>query len=291
MTQALPLDNERIMDLLALEATEGLSAAQTRELDTYFAANPQYDRFGMLLAAAATDLALLHDDECYEIPAQLREKIVNGAAGGAVQGGSGGSSAVATIPTARNVGPSGPRASETVIQMPQRVDAAATRGIGGMLGWLAAAAAVAFAFWSLNQPGGGVVDEAPLTTSQRLAALEQEATDLVRAAWTPGVDAFDGVSGEVVWSDARQQGFMIFEGLEPNSPTEKQYQLWIVDPERDEKPVDGGVFDVATSERVIVPIDAKLAVDDPTVFALTVEKPGGVVVSAGPLVLVAAVES
>lgn len=90
---------------------------------------------------------------------------------------------------------------------------------------------------------------------------------------------------------------MTFRNLSPNDPTQRQYQLWVVDPSRDKHPVDGGVFDIAScpadanttpSGEVIVPIVCKLPVASPAAFALTVEKPGGVVVSAGPLVLVAA---
>jgi anti-sigma-K factor RskA len=55
--------------------------------------------------------------------------------------------------------------------------------------------------------------------------------------------------------------------------------LWIFDPERDEKPIDGGVFDVDKEGEVLIPIHAKLPVGKPTLFAITVEKPGGVVVS------------
>jgi hypothetical protein len=39
------------------------------------------------------------------------------------------------------------------------------------------------------------------------------------------------------------------------------------------------VFDVSSSGEVIVPITAKLYIHRPTLFAVTVEKPGGVVVS------------
>lgn len=50
-------------------------------------------------------------------------------------------------------------------------------------------------------------------------------------------------------------------------------------------PVDGGVFEInaaradAATGEVIVPVTAKLRVRGPTLFAVTVEKPGGVVVS------------
>jgi len=105
--------------------------------------------------------------------------------------------------------------------------------------------------------------------------------DMVRTKWElPAPDPTQGTDlGEVVWSTEAQQGFMTFRGLPVNDPTKEQYQLWIIDPSRDEKPVDGGVFDIASAGESIVPIRAKLRVDKPTVFAITVEKPGGVVVS------------
>ena len=48
-------------------------------------------------------------------------------------------------------------------------------------------------------------------------------------------------------------------------------------------------FDVGPGGEVVIPIDAKLRVGRPTAFAITLEKAGGVVVSDGPLLLVAAV--
>ena len=75
---------------------------------------------------------------------------------------------------------------------------------------------------------------------------------------------------------------MRFRGLAPNDSSESQYQLWIFDPTRadwEAKPVDGGVFDVPDTGEVVVPIDAKLAVAETALFAITIEVPGGVVVS------------
>ena len=72
---------------------------------------------------------------------------------------------------------------------------------------------------------------------------------------------------------------MRFVGMPVNDATAEQYQLWIIDPDRDEEPIDGGVFDIESSGEVVVPINAKLAVLNPAAFAITIEKPGGVVVS------------
>jgi len=76
---------------------------------------------------------------------------------------------------------------------------------------------------------------------------------------------------------------MRLRGLAANDPIVEQYQLWIFDADRDAAhPVDGGVFDVAASSadgELCIPIDARLPIGKPTLFAITVEKPGGVVVS------------
>ena len=116
---------------------------------------------------------------------------------------------------------------------------------------------------------------------QQRDKLIASASDIVRSKWeSTALEQKQGMElGEVIWSSAAQQGFMTIRGLPINDATKEQYQLWIIDPSRDEKPVDGGVFDIASDIESIVPIQAKLRVDKPTVFAITVEKPGGVVVS------------
>ena len=74
---------------------------------------------------------------------------------------------------------------------------------------------------------------------------------------------------------------MLFNGLPVNNPAEFQYQLWIFDRRQDERyPIDGGVFDVQADGSVVVPVAAKLRVNEPYLFAVTIEKPGGVVVSS-----------
>lgn len=85
--------------------------------------------------------------------------------------------------------------------------------------------------------------------------------------------------GRVVWDSVSQSGFMSFNALPVNDSAVQQYQLWIIDPKRDDEPIDGGVFDIVVAGESFVPIQAKLNVIDPAGFAVTVEKPGGVVVS------------
>ncbi|MFM8633793.1 MAG: anti-sigma factor domain-containing protein, partial [Planctomycetia bacterium] len=118
----------------------------------------------------------------------------------------------------------------------------------------------------------------------------------VTVAWKAGEDpviAAPGADlGDVVWSPSRQRGFMRIRGLAANDPGKEQYQLWIFDAERNaDYPVDGGVFNVTADGEVVVPIDPRLPVGRATLFAVTVEKPGGVVVSTRERVpLLAAVQ-
>ena len=53
-------------------------------------------------------------------------------------------------------------------------------------------------------------------------------------------------------------------------------------------PVDGGVFDIVNADSpTIIPISPKLPIDKAKGFAITLEQPGGVVISEQPLILTA----
>lgn len=93
--------------------------------------------------------------------------------------------------------------------------------------------------------------------------------------------AASSVTGDVVWDNERQRGFLRLSGVVVNEPARAQYQLWIFDAGRDERyPVDGGVFDVPPGRaEVVVPFAPARPVLRPTAFAITVERAGGTVVS------------
>jgi anti-sigma-K factor RskA len=97
-----------------------------------------------------------------------------------------------------------------------------------------------------------------------------------------------GATGDAVWDPGTQRGYLRVVGLPANDPNVRQYQLWMIDGARDARyPVDGGVFDMpANSSEVIVPIRAALPVRVLKAFAVTIERPGGVVVSAREHVVV-----
>lgn len=122
------------------------------------------------------------------------------------------------------------------------------------------------------------VDPAVLAQNRRKLL---EVPDTVRVEWQPfelaGAPAPEqpDVSGDVVWNDELQQGYLRFVGLDPNDPDIEQYQVWVIDERGLEQKVSGGVFDVTALGEVIVPIEPGIDVGRVALFAVTVEDSGG----------------
>ncbi|MGP1347322.1 MAG: anti-sigma factor domain-containing protein [Phycisphaerales bacterium] len=304
MTQPTP-DMDRLVDLLADDTLGELSETDARDLVALSQRFPGHRVEAFDHAASLLQVALLEaesgsgaggsGDAFGGMPPALRARTEaamlaavrsKGANPGVASGAAPGST---------------PRGAEHRGQAMPEIAGRVGSGGGALawLGWAAAAACLflAAAAW-INRP---IVTTTPgpmgLSAEQRLSALLAMAPqDLVRVDWVaPGEDPAAGGfrSGEVVWSDALNEGYMVFEGLAANDPSAEQYQLWIFDAARNEAhPVDGGVFDIAASDRrVVVPIDPRVPVDRAVLFAVTVEPPGGVVVSSRErLPLVAPVE-
>ena len=152
------------------------------------------------------------------------------------------------------------------------------------LGWVAAAIAilVAISVNSGQDPSGGTGGSSGggevAKSSEDLRNLLLSDTSSYKANFaSPGEDKKP--LGDGVWNSEQQSGYMKLSNIPVNDPKKSQYQLWIVDPKRDKNPVEGGVFDLASLENAIVPINAALAIDKPVAFVITEEQPGGVVVS------------
>ena len=259
--------SERLEELLVDQATEGLTDIQQRELDGLLDKEFETLQNEFMQTAALVQLGMLARESGSQesMPTELRDKIAAQSVAGKM--------------------PAKDAHTHRSTQSQKVTELRPTRNSSpwSLTGW-ALAAALALLFVVVRNDN--VMDE-PLN-QQRMALLES-ATDVISVPWSqPEQTEYAQVSGDVVWSDARQEGFMRLSGMPANDPSRAQYQLWIVDPERGEQPVDGGVFDIpANSNTVIIPINAKLAVDKPTVFAITREQPGGVVVSKGPLLVIA----
>jgi hypothetical protein len=272
---------EELEELLVRRTLEGLDEREARRLEALLEAFPEVDVEWADRLVGELDAATM-DAGVHGVAPELKEALLDAAPRAAegdlprLRGVRGGSSATGAAP------PDVPR---------QR------RGFAGWSTWGGWALAAVLAGLLLvrpdsasrmeGAPGGapsgasvaveGAMDGGPDADFLRVATAE----DAVSAAWAPGGHAAgDGVSGEVVWSSLAQAGVMRFAGLAPN-PTGLQYQLWIFDAQRDERfPVDGGVFDVPPGGGVVeVPVDARLPVAKPTLFAVTLETAGGVVVS------------
>jgi hypothetical protein len=113
----------------------------------------------------------------------------------------------------------------------------------------------------------------PAVQREELLATVADAVQLDCAA--AGAADERQAEGDVVWSPSRQRGFLRIRGLKPNDPGRSRYQVWIMDGDRG-IPVPGGVFDVAgAAGDVVVPILPRSFVQGPTMFAVTVESPGG----------------
>ena len=268
-------DKERLLDLLADRALCGLNDEETAELlelETRFPDLADDDSFD--IAAAAFSLNGIGETD--ELPASLRSRLLADAekfsAGGSTE----------AVSEAFNE--TAPAVSKIQYEKPGF-------SFGQWLGWgVAAIACIALVFnvWLTrysaqeqaknNTPTTEATPSQP-TAEEQLNQLLASAKDAVKTNWTSPVEGED-LSGEVVWSDAEQKGYMTFKGLAPNDASKESYQLWIFDETQDDKtPIDGGVFNVNKKGEVVVPIDAKLRVSHPKMFAVTVEKPGGVVVS------------
>ncbi len=142
-------------------------------------------------------------------------------------------------------------------------------------GWVAAAASLFLAFWAWKPAPIAL----PMTPSEQMQELSR-AYRPIRLSATDHPLA-RGAGGELIWSGDRQSGFLKLQGLAEVDPKKGAYQLWIFDRDRDARyPVDGGLFGVDDATRpTIIPIRASVPVREPTLFAITLEPPGGVVVS------------
>ena len=137
---------------------------------------------------------------------------------------------------------------------------------------------------ALNTQIAMLTEKLPLI--QKFDSLIQDESDTQRLEFASASDSYKGLSGEVIWNDEKQEGYMSLENLAVNDPTKTQYQLWIVDPERDELPVDGGVFDITQKDgKSIIPIRNALVINKPVAFVITLEQPGGVVKSKQEIVV------
>ena len=271
--------DEAMLDLAIKQVTEGLSPDEQRALDAMDSEMASAYLRDLERAAAAVTLAGSAGEP--PLPAALSARIAQQAAEHFARPGK-----VTDLAAVR-------AAAETA--SPDQAAGPARAGRFGAYGWIAAAACLVLAIigWERAPPPAAPVavapppavieaeKPAPPTAAEERAALLAKSDSLKIPLGATKDPAAAGVTGDVVWDPVTQRGFLHFTGLSANDPSVHQYQIWIFDAGRDKRyPVDGGVFDVpANASEVVIPIRAALMVRKPAAFAVTLEKPGGVVVS------------
>ena len=275
MSPMNPPAGDSYLDLLAKLASSGLDASEQEMLDQLAPGKYDDELLHLEIAAAAVGVA---GAEREEMPAHLYSRVAASA-----------DSFFDTLEQNK-------KADTVPAKIISPDEVFTDRGGRSWLGWLgwavAAAALIALSInlWSTrtrtavtetarqNTPAASPAAVSPAEAREEFL---KTAGAVVAADWTPGnVKSIGQVSGDVVWSDEKQAGYLRLKGLPPNEPSKETYQLWIFDKTQDKAtPIDGGTFDVPSSGEIVVPIDAKLRAHQPEMFAVTIEKPGGVVVS------------
>jgi anti-sigma-K factor RskA len=302
------MQNQRLVELLVQRAVDGLNSSERAELKALLEEENYVDAGRFEYTAAAL---LLAGDVEHTVPDEMPDSLRDRLYSQAEMFES--SMAPAPAPRQRSSSSSGQpqvisiagrsRSSSPTPAMGQQAAPAKQPGrkpapsfsLQSKAGWFAAAASVLIAvagWWPRMQDGDAPVAEVPMATviqQEREKLLAQQG--VVTRTWQTTQDpAASGVTGDVVWDPKTQNGYVRFRGMQANNATEQQYQLWIFDGTRDERyPVDGGVFDIPAGQtEVIIPIKAKLEIRNPALFAVTIEKPGGSVVSTRDRIVVLA---
>lgn len=278
------LQKERWLELLADQTVFGLNEKELMEAEKLKKQFPDWEQdITLELAAAAVGLSQLEVKE--ELPANLRTKIFATA-----------DNYFETLEASPKVLNFPPKVSKNIGSLATErsnniVETAPKSSPWQWLGWaFAAAACVALAFTLLTTrpdrtpeivktPETIQTPPPELSIEQKREQLLTSAIDAVRIPLTNPKNQKE-VVGDLVWSNAEQKGYARFSNLPVNDAAKETYQLWIVDETQDAKtPISGGVFNINQIGEVIVPVNAQLPVKKPKAIAVTVEKPGGVVVS------------
>lgn len=265
-------EKERMLELLSDKAIFGLSEAEAAELEELQNSFPDFQDDSPELTAAA--IGMLNLDTSEPLPAHLRAKIIADAeeyfAAQKTRG-------FASEPLVRQN--EEPQKIFSFEPEPQR------KSISYWLGWAVAAAAcliLGINIYTTRLYPPEIVRTTPMPTpKQELTVAEQReqflasVNDVVKTIWTD----FDpkqpkNVRGEIVWSNSAQKGFVTFRGLPVNDKNKETYQLWIFDKNR-KNPVSAGIFDVTQTGEIIVPLNSALPIQEPIMFGVTAEKPGG----------------
>ena len=277
-----------LYDLLTKKAVYGLDEAEQRELDELDTGTADLEFRSLEIAAAAISMVGIEEEP---LPVHLRSKII--------------SDAEHYFSDAKTLvaEPWPPARVDAVYETNDRESSGGSWF--GWFGWAAATMAcialVVNIWFTRLQPSPEIAKTPPAVDALRVPTVAElrdqmlrAATGTIKAAWTAGnVKDLTQIVGDVVWSDESQKGYVRLQGLPANDVSKETYQLWIFDKTQDPAtPIDGGTFDVKSNGEVVIPINAKLKANNPQMFAITIERPGGVVVSKrGKIAAIAKIET
>ena len=256
------------MDLLIKQVTEGLSPAEQRALDVLDSEVASVYARDFERAAAA---------DC------RGRKRCRGAAAGGIAGSHRGASA-RVFRRQRSARRWRKRGDGRRVQGVAGQDAVAERRARGArrapLGWWAAAACLVLAVFGWLRAPHPLSGAAATPAEERAALLARP--DSVEIPLSATKDpAAAGVTGDVVWNPATQRGFLRFVGLRPNDPACSSTRCGFSTARATSaiRWTGGCSMYPRTPREVLVPIRAAVPVHAAKAFAVTIEKPGGVVVS------------
>jgi hypothetical protein len=125
------------------------------------------------------------------------------------------------------------------------------------------------------------------TIAQQRAHLLASAPDVLHLQLVSDEGGYvaQETGGDIVWSSARQLGFLRLRGLIGDVPTQRQYHIWIVGSDiSGNELINGGIFPLNPSTgEVILPIQANQFVQQPKMFVVSVEPSGGGAALTAPL--------
>lgn len=299
------MNAERHEDLAALAALDLLTPAEQAEFTAALAEHPELAAIAASLRSTAAELA--HTAPAAEPPADLKIRLLKTIAGDA-------SAARAPIVTASR---------STILQFPTWIGFATAACFACLAAYFAQAYFNQSALNSAFRDQQNLADLSLRSTKNQLAAerliAQRELADAAkRAADTAALittlesrlaetkqqlfaqgtladykiatlASLLGNSPQAVavaiWNPASQEGVLTVQKL-PALAADKDYQLWVIDPQYS-IPVDGGVFkvDPTTGEGRLV-FHPNRPVQTVAKFAVSLERKGGVPKAEGPMVLI-----
>lgn len=254
------IDGDRRLQLLADYALEGLDPVDAAEL-AGLAPPDDPDALALELAAAAVELARIGVSDHPDLPPELAARIELQAL------------RAPQPESSRSVPPSTPRLRPR---------------FSSWAGWLVAAASIALVVYDRSN---FQLPPATTTTPSRSPSPRDRFRSAPSARLVATAHPLArGASGTVVWDGDHQEGYLDLKGLAPVDPRSGCYQLWVFDADLDGRyPVDGGIFTISsTTGDEVVAVRPRITVRTPTLFAITLEPSGGVVVSDRERILLTA---